>query len=183
MENVQICSRLVHEDGFRVLGQGHGQVDFLPLAAAQFLHGAVRHVRRIGPGQGLAGRFVVLRTVVAGEGEIGKPAVQHHPVGGDIRHRPGLGQIGGLLGHLPGGERFQRRAVQENAAAGFRQKPQDRPQERAFSAAVGTQQNQDPSRRKGEGDVFQYRPARISGAELLQFNHGYGLPSAAAAAK
>ena len=46
---------------------------------------------------------MVLLTVAPGVGQVGEPAVQDHPPGGDAWDGPGLGQIGDFLGDLLGG--------------------------------------------------------------------------------
>ena len=65
---VQEGGGLVHEDGRGVLGQRHGQIDLLPLPAAQLPHVAVGHPGGVRQLEGAVHRGMVLLAVTAGIG-------------------------------------------------------------------------------------------------------------------
>ena len=153
MAHVQKGGGLVQKDGLGVLGQGHGQIDPLALAAGQLRHGPLGQLRRVRPLQGVHGRAIVLPPEAPGIGQVGKASVEHHAQGGDVGHRPGLGQIGRLLRPLPGGEGRGVHAVDDHLSPRQGDQPQGRPDQGALAAAVGADQGQHLPGAQGQVDA------------------------------
>ena len=181
--NVQKIHGLVHQNGVGVLGQRHGQIDLLPLPAAEFGHGAVRNIQSVRRLKGLPGKLMVGAAVAPGIGKIGKSAVQHHTPGNNIGRIPCLGHVADPLGQLTGAHLRHREPVHQDLPAVYRQNPGDGFQQHTLSAAVGPQQNSELTVLHQQVKAGQAVLPAVTRGQVFQFNHGCGLPSGAAAAK
>ena len=174
--HVQKCGGLVQKEGGCVLGQGHGQIDPLALTAGQLRHGPPGQTGRIRLLQSRHGGGIVLLSEAPGIGQMGKASVEHHAQGGDIGHRPGLGQIGGFLGPLTGGERRGIRPVDQHLPPGQGQQTQSCPDQSAFAAAVRTQQSQHLPGAQSQVDAIQDHMFAIARPQLPELHHGVRPP-------
>ena len=109
--------------------------------------------------------------------------MEHHAPGGDAGYTAALGQVGGPLGHITGGQGAERFAVHQHLAPLNGNKTQSGLQKGAFAAAVGAQYPSDLSGREGQGNVGKDGGLAIPHKQVLHFNHGGAPLSAAEAAR
>ena len=162
---------LVHQQRLRLLGEGHGQVRALALAAGELRYGHVGDVQRAGALKRALHGGVVLRAVAPGVGEIGEAAVQGHAAHADAGRGAVLRHVGALLRDLAGAEGGGGRAVQQHLAAHDLADAGGGAQQRALAAAVGPGDCQHLARAEAEADAVQHLPPAVAGAQGTKLYH------------
>ena len=171
MADVEKGGRLVHEDGLRLLRQGHGEVGPLPLPAGKLRHEPGRELGGVRALQGGVHYAIVLVSVAPGVGEVGEAPVQGHAPDADARHPALLRHVRGPARDLARAQLICGPAVKEyfpgqaalNADYGLEQG--------ALAAAVGSGQDKDLAWPELERDVREHGPAVVARGEIFEFNH------------
>ena len=141
VRDVEMGRRLVEEEEPRLLGEGEGDEDALPLPARQLVHRAVGELLDVRVNQGAGDRRLVLR-----RGREPAPRVRDAAEGDDLRHAEPVRQLHALRqdGHpsrqLAAVPRTDRPPEQLDPPGRRRQHAGDDPQQGALAAAVRAEQ-------------------------------------------
>ena len=174
--DVQIGGRLVQQDMPGVLGQGHGDIGFLPEAAGKRRQRPVCQIRDPHLPQRVLRNLPVHFAVPPGVFQVGESAVEHHLLHRHTGHALALGEIGDLFRNIPAGQARCRRLIQQNLPGSQGQDAHRRLQQGTFSRAVGADDGGQLALRQVERDVFQHVFPAVTGTDVFQFNHHCALP-------
>ena len=164
---VEAGCRLVEDQHVRVVEQGLGEADSLPVALRELCALAVGHVRYTRP---LHGRLYPGRAI--GSRDAFDPGAEHQVIAhGHVRvERRRLGQVAGaalgldgLLDHVVAGD--------EGFAVGRRHIAGDDPHRRRLAGAVGAEEAQNLPTLGLEADVVYGREGAVLLGEVLNFDH------------
>ncbi len=180
MAGVEVDRGLVEHQQLRLLGQGGGDEDRLPLAAGELVDGAAAQLLDPHHPQGLfdggevrpPGRELQGREVGVAPEEHDLLDRERHRGGADLRH------VGDVARDLAPRERGEGAAVEGDLAAGRREQPGEAAQESRLAGAVGPHDHQalageDVEVERPEDGPRPGAPGETAGAE----RGGWGQPA------
>ena len=172
--DVQVGRGLVQHDGLRLLAQGPGQENSLPLAVGEGGKIPLGQIQRVNPLQGLLHRSLVPGGQAAKEVGIGIPPHGHHlGTGGQLRANPVCQHHRHLLGQLLGLPLPQILLPEEHPAGNGLKMPGDGFENGGFSPAVGADEGENFALFQPDIDVVNQDAAVIAHCQLLGFEIGF----------
>ena len=144
--DVQVAGRLVQDDDFRLLAQGTGKQNSLPLAVTDGLKGPVRQIGAVHQSHGIHDNALVLLAQQAQGPGIGVAAgADHIKAGHELRVHPLGHENGHFLGDLILPQLLHGASLQQHGTGNLGQLPNDGFQDGGLAGAVGANEGHDPA--------------------------------------